>query len=70
VWAEFGPMLEKLFARRIDVTYSNWRTGDQKVCVYDISRAESELGWKQKFGLETGIEDLYHWVVENKELFD
>ncbi len=70
VWTEFGPLLEKLLGRKIPVAYDDWRPGDQKVCIYDNSCAERQLGWKQKVGLEEGIEQLYRWVVDNQELFE
>ena len=71
VWADFGPILERLMGRPIPVTYDpNWRPGDQRVVVCDIRKAEHELGWRPRVGVEEGIERLYHWVVANKELFE
>jgi nucleoside-diphosphate-sugar epimerase len=70
VWAEFGPLLEELLGHEIPVAHGDWRPGDQKICVYDVSRAERELGWKQKTSLKDGIRDLYHWVLKNRQLFD
>lgn len=70
VWAEFGPMLEKLLGHPIPVSYGDWRPGDQKVCVYNVSKAERELGWKQQVSLQSGIEQLVTWVSQNKGLFD
>lgn len=70
VWSEFGPMLEGLLGRRLNVTYSDWRPGDQKVCVLDIARIERELLWQQKVNLKDGISRLIGWVVENRSLFD
>ncbi len=70
VWAEFAPRLEKLLGHPVLVTYGDWRPGDQKVCTYDVSKAERELGWKQKVSLDQGIESLVAWVVENKQLFE
>ena len=69
VWAEFGPMLEKLCGQKIPVTYGDWRPGDQKVCVYDISKARRELDWAPKVDVPTGVEKLYRWVKENATLF-
>ncbi len=69
VWSEFGPMLEELHGKPIPVTYGDWRPGDQKVCIYDISKAHRELGWEPKIDVKTGIERLYRWVKENAELF-
>lgn len=69
VWSEFGPILEKLFGKKIKVFFAPWRPGDQKVYVSDIRLAKKELGWEPKVGVKEGVERLYHWVLENKDLF-
>jgi CDP-paratose 2-epimerase len=69
VWVEFGPILEKLLGKQIPVARGDWRPGDQKVFYADIRKAERELGWKPKIGVEQGVERLFAWVKENKGLF-
>ena len=69
VWAEFGPLLEKLLGKEIPVARDDWRPGDQKVFYADIRKAERELGWKPKIGVEQGVEMLFEWVKDNRELF-
>ena len=69
VWHEFGPILTKLFGRKIPVNFSDWRPGDQKVFISDIRYVEKELGWKPKFGVTDGIEKLFFWVQNHKSLF-
>jgi len=69
VWAEFGPLLERLLGRPIPVSYGDWRPGDQRVYVSDIGKAKQKLGWEPRVGVEEGVERLYEWVVENRELF-
>jgi CDP-paratose 2-epimerase len=69
VWSEFGPMLEKLLGKPIPVARGDWRPGDQRVFYADTSKAERELGWKPRISLEEGIERLFNWVKENKDLF-
>jgi len=69
VWAEFGPLLEKLLGKEIPVARDDWRPGDQKVFYADIRKAERELGWKPKIGVEQGVERLFEWVNRNKGLF-
>jgi len=69
VWTEFGPILERLLGKQIPVARDDWRPGDQRVFYADIRKAERELGWKPKVDVEQGIERLYEWVKENKELF-
>lgn len=68
VWSEFGPILEKLFGRKINARFSDWRPGDQKVYVSDIRLVEKELDWRPQVGVETGIRKLFDWVQDNKEM--
>ena len=69
IWAEFGPILEKLLGKRIEVARADWRPGDQKVFYADYRKAKHELGWEPKIDLEEGLELLFDWVQANKELF-
>jgi CDP-paratose 2-epimerase len=69
IWAEFGPILQKLLGKKIEVGRGDWRPGDQRVFYADIHKAERELGWKPAIGVEEGIRRLYKWVQENRELF-
>jgi CDP-paratose 2-epimerase len=69
VWAEFGPILERLLGDTIEVAHGDWRPGDQRVFYADIRKAEQELGWTPKIGVEEGIRRLFDWVKENRDLF-
>jgi CDP-paratose 2-epimerase len=69
VWSEFGPLLEKLLGRKIEVARAGWRPGDQRVFYADFGKARQELGWEPKIGLEQGIGRLFAWVQENQALF-
>jgi CDP-paratose 2-epimerase len=48
---------------------AGWRPGDQKVFVSNIRRAQAELGWSPKTGVEEGLDRLYEWVAANREMF-
>jgi CDP-paratose 2-epimerase len=69
VWAEFGPKLEALIGGRIEIARGDWRPGDQRVFYADIHKAEKELGWKPKIDVEVGVQKLFEWVKDNKDLF-
>jgi CDP-paratose 2-epimerase len=69
VWVEFGPILERLLGRKIEVARADWRPGDQRVFYADYRKAKRELDWEPKIDLEEGIELLFEWVKENKDLF-
>ncbi len=68
VWSEFCPLLERLLGRRIEARFEDWRPGDQRIYVSDISKAKHDFGWAPKVGFEEGIERLYQWVVTHKKL--
>jgi CDP-paratose 2-epimerase len=70
VWTELGPMLQSLVGHPIPTAREDWRPGDQRIFVADISKAERELGWRPKVGKEEGVRRLYDWIAANKSLFD
>ena len=69
VWAEFGPILERLIGHPVPVSGDDWRPGDQPIYISDIRKAGRELGWRPRVGIEEGIRRLYEWVVANRSLF-
>ena len=66
---ELLAYIEKRRGRKLPHTYSGWRPGDQKVFISDIRRARTELGWAPKVDCRKGLQLLYDWVSENKQLF-
>jgi CDP-paratose 2-epimerase len=69
VWVEFKEILENLVGAELTASFGHWRSGDQKIYISDISRAERDFGWRPTIGITDGIEDLYRWVKENENLF-
>jgi CDP-paratose 2-epimerase len=70
IWAECGPMLEKLLGRKIAVKRDRVRPGDQQVYISDIRKAKKDLGWAPKIGVEQGVSELVDWVQAHRSLFD
>lgn len=70
IWAEFGPILERLLGRSLPVNRDDWRPGDQRLYVSNIDKARRELGWSPQVGVHEGVERLYNWVVTNRHLFE
>ncbi|NPA26413.1 MAG: NAD-dependent epimerase/dehydratase family protein, partial [Chloroflexi bacterium] len=62
IWAEFGPVLERILGRKIPVRYGPWRPGDQRVYISDIRKAQRELGWRPRVPFEEGLRRLVDWV--------
>ena len=62
-------LLERKLGRPLDVSYAEWRPGDQRVFIADIRKSERELGWAPKVGPEEGVGRLLAWVRANLDLF-
>jgi nucleoside-diphosphate-sugar epimerase len=58
-----------LIGRKIEVARDDWRPGDQRVFYADFRKAQRELGWEPKIDLEEGMELLFDWINQNRELF-
>ena len=69
VWTETQPLLEELAGRTITVSHGDWRPGDQKVYLSDISKAKADLGWEPKVSPEEGLLRLWRWIQANRGLF-
>lgn len=70
VWEEFRPLLEKELGKEIEVSYGDWRSGDQKIYVSDISKARECFSWQPHTPPQEGISILSAWVKKNKALFE
>lgn len=53
----------------LNYQYSDWRPGDQKIYVSDITKLKNTIGWSPKIGVEEGLEKLQSWVTINKDIF-
>lgn len=58
--------IEKLNGKKINLKFENWRPGDQKIYVSDISKAKRILGWSPKINTESGIKKLFDWLKYKK----
>ncbi len=70
VWSEFGPILESVTGRPIPVVFDDWRPGDQKTFICNISHFAEDTGWRPAVDPETGIRQLAEWVDSNRRLFE
>lgn len=59
--------LEPLLGKSIPVRFHDWRPGDQRVFVCDVSAAKRDFGWAPRTGVDEGLKRLVTWVQENVE---
>ncbi len=65
---EFLDFLAPRLGKKLDISFSDWRPGDQKVYISDISKAKRELNWSPLVNFEQGFSEMLKWMEENKEL--
>jgi len=58
---EFLDTLEEKTGKRTDVSFDEWREGDQKVYVSNISRARETLDWEPRVSFDEGIDRFLSW---------
>jgi len=66
---ELVSMLNGLTGKKIRCEFGDWRPGDQKTFVCDISKAKRDLNWAPRVNAKDGIKRLFEWVSENKDIF-
>lgn len=57
--------LEETTKKSIELNISDWRTGDQKYYVSNISRFQKATGWKPRVKYQDGIDLLSQWLEQN-----
>jgi CDP-paratose 2-epimerase len=63
-------ILEGLRGRPIAVSYDNWRPGDQRVYVSDVSKVSAALGWSPRVDVKAGVERLFNWAASHREMLE
>ncbi|MGG2063461.1 UDP-glucose 4-epimerase GalE [Bacillus sp. S14(2024)] len=63
---EMVQAFEKVSGKTIPYKFTERRPGDVAVCFADSSKAERELGWKAKRGLEEMCADSWRWQSNNE----
>lgn len=62
--------LEHFLGKKIGLSYADWRPGDQKVFVANISLAKKDFGWEPVITPDEGVTKLYKWVCKNRDIFE
>jgi len=67
---EFIEFIRNDLKLPLPYVFDDWRPGDQKVYVSDISRAGRDLKWEPETSPEQGFRKLYGWIQDHRNLFE
>lgn len=67
---ELLELLSRRLGRTITPAFADWRPGDQKVFVSDVSKAKQELGWAPQVSAAAGVEQLIEWVGAERAMLE
>ncbi|MHA1729859.1 MAG: NAD-dependent epimerase/dehydratase family protein [Promethearchaeota archaeon] len=61
-------MTKKINPKLSPIYNQNYRIGDIRHCVADISKAKKVLGYKPLYSFEKGVDDLIEWIQDQASL--
>ncbi|KAL1220405.1 UDP-glucose 4-epimerase 5 [Cardamine amara subsp. amara] len=67
---EMVDAFEKASGKKIPLVIAGRRPGDAEVVYASTERAERELNWKAKYGIEEMCRDLWNWASNNPYGYD
>ena len=60
---ELAEMLRRASGKEVAIHFAPKRPGELQRSVLDPRKAERELGWKARVGLEEGLKETYRWAA-------
>ncbi|NJY61557.1 NAD-dependent epimerase/dehydratase family protein [Salinimicrobium sp. CDJ15-81-2] len=54
--------------KEMDISFKDWRTGDQFYYVSNTNKFKEATGWNPKYNIEEGVEKLLRWLCENRNI--
>ena len=63
---EILKLIKEKANKEMDVSFEDWRTGDQFYYVSNTEKFKEATGWKPKRTIDQGVENLVRWLCENR----
>ena len=60
-------MLEELTGKALNLSFSDWRPGDQRVFISNNEKLFNDLAWTPHIDIQEGVRKLYQWAIENED---
>jgi CDP-paratose 2-epimerase len=63
---EILDLIKKKTGKVMDISFEEWRTGDQQYYVSNTSKFRKATGWKPEYSVTEGVEALMNWLCESR----
>ena len=65
---EILSLIKEKAGKDLQISFEDWRTGDQQYYVSNTSKFQEATGWAPKYNVEEGVESLMKWLCENRNI--
>ena len=65
---EILGLIKEKAGKDLQISFEDWRTGDQQYYVSNTSKFQEATGWAPKYTVEEGVESLMKWLCENRNI--
>jgi CDP-paratose 2-epimerase len=62
---ELVALLEKEGGAKMQYSFGDWRPGDQRIYVSDVSKAQRDFGWSPHMSPANGVSQMRAWMAAN-----
>ena len=63
---EILDVIREKAGKEMDISFEDWRTGDQQYYVSNTTKFQELTGWSPKYSVDEGIEALLQWLCESR----
>lgn len=65
---EILALIKEKTGKDLEISFDEWRTGDQQYYVSNTSKFQEATGWKPKYSVNDGVEALMKWLCETRNI--
>ncbi|MDT0676655.1 GDP-mannose 4,6-dehydratase [Autumnicola musiva] len=65
---EILEIIKEKTGKEMEISFEDWRTGDQYYYVSDTSKFQEATGWSPRHSVDQGIEELLKWLCQTRDI--
>lgn len=65
---EILEIIKEITGKNMDISFDEWRTGDQQYYVSRTEKFRKLTGWAPNYSVNEGVENLVRWLCENRNI--